>query len=154
MTLAGVPARSKASRQNASREAEPWLLAVSPTLELTPAQIVAIYARRMQIEQSFRDLKSHRYGVGFEDSLTRTRDRLAVLLLILALATFVAWIAARTAARAVIAATAAMLTRSTSPGVLSWHRVGWRLLRELREPIAQRAGLAAITFDGDALATA
>lgn len=35
-----------------------------------------LYARRMQIESSFRDLTSHRYGQGFEDSLTRSGRRL------------------------------------------------------------------------------
>lgn len=93
-------------------------------------EVVVIYARRMQIEQSFRDLKPHRHGVGFEDSLTRTRERLAQLLLILALATFVAWMIARTARREVLVAATATLVRSTRAGVLSWHRIGWRLLRE------------------------
>ena len=108
----------------------------------------------MQIEQSFRDLKSHRYGVGFEDSLTRTRERLAVLLLILALATFVAWMIARTTGRAVLVAVAATLVRSTHGGVLSWHRIGWQLLREPRWRIDIRLGVKAIIRDGDALASA
>jgi len=151
-TLAGQRARNKYSRKIAQRESDPWLLAVSPSLELTPAQVVAIYARRMQIEQSFRDLKSHRYGVGFEDSLTRTRERLAVLLLILALATFVAWMIARTAHRDVLIAAAATLIRSTRAGLLSWHRIGWQLLREHRWRIDIRLGLEAIIRDGDALA--
>src|SRR5262249_11233257 len=131
-TLAGERARSKHSRTIAQRESEPWLLAVSPTLDLTPAQIVAIYARRMQIEQSFRDLKSHRYGVGLEASLTRKGDRLATLLLIFALASFVAWIIARAATRDVLLAVTAALVRSTRSGILSWHYIGWRLLREQR----------------------
>lgn len=153
-TLAGQRARNKYSRKIAQRESEPWLLAVSPRLDLTPAQVVAIYARRMQIEQSFRDLKSHRYGVGFEDSLTRTRDRLAALLLILALASFVAWITARTATGNVLRQAAATLVRSTQAGVLSWHRLGWQLLREQRWRIDIRVNVATILLDGDALATA
>lgn len=152
-TLVGQRARNNYSRKVAKRESDPWLLAVSPALNLTPAQIVAIYARRMQIEQSFRDLKSHRYGVGFEDSLTRTRDRLATLLLILALASFVAWITARTASRDVLQAAAATLVRSTRAGVLSWHRLGWRLLRQERWRIDIRVSIAAIMLDGDALAS-
>lgn len=54
---------------------------------------VAIYGRRMQIELSFRDLKSHRYGDGLEDSLTRSGKRLAVLLLVHVLANFASWLA-------------------------------------------------------------
>ncbi len=46
----------------------------------------------MQIELAFRDLKSHRYGQGFEDSLTRKPKRLEILLLIHALATFATWL--------------------------------------------------------------
>jgi hypothetical protein len=51
-------------------------------------QVVTLYARRMQIELSFRDLKSHRYGQGFEDSLTRKGPRIEVLLLFSTLAAF------------------------------------------------------------------
>jgi hypothetical protein len=47
----------------------------------------------MQIEQSFRDLKSHHYGSAFEDSLTRRGTRLDILLLIHALASFASWLA-------------------------------------------------------------
>jgi hypothetical protein len=36
----------------------------------------------MQIEGSFRDLKSHHYGRGFEDSLTRKGVRLEILILV------------------------------------------------------------------------
>ena len=153
VTLAGQRARNRYSRKIAQRESEPWLLAASPELPLTPSQIAAIYARRMQIEQSFRDLKSHRYGVGFEDSLTRTGARLATLLLILALASFVAWMTARTATRDVLLAAAATLVSSARTGVLSWHRIGWRLLREQRSRIDIRLGIEAIILDGDALAS-
>lgn len=90
----GQPARRKASRQNARREREPWLLVAAPELaDLSARQLVAMCANRMQIESSFRDLKSHRYGQGFEDSLTRKGPRISVLLLIHALATFASWLA-------------------------------------------------------------
>ena len=46
----------------------------------------------MQIELAFRDLKSHRYGQGFEDSLTRKGKRIEILLLLQALATFACWL--------------------------------------------------------------
>lgn len=88
----GVPTRSSNSRKNAQREREPWLLIASPDLDLTAQQLVTLYARRMQIELSFRDLKSHRYGQAFEDSLTRKGPRIEVLLLLSALATFATWL--------------------------------------------------------------
>jgi hypothetical protein len=78
------------------REREPWLLATSLSpQQASAAQVTAIYAKRMQIELAFRDLKSHRYGMGFEDSLSRVSKRLAVLLLIHAMAAFTAWLLAR-----------------------------------------------------------
>ena len=40
-----------------------------------------------------RDLKSHRYGQGFEDSLTRGGKRIEILLLVNALAAFASWLA-------------------------------------------------------------
>ena len=53
----------------------------SPELEAPSArQLVNLYARRMQIESSFRDLKSHRYGQGFQDSLTRVGKRIEIAL--------------------------------------------------------------------------
>jgi transposase len=120
---------------------------------MTPAQVVATYARRMQIEQSFRDLKSHRYGVGFEDSLTRKQDRLAALLLILALASFLAWITARAAANDVLEAARSALTRSHAATAVSWHRIGWRLLTDHRwRPDLPRAS-DTIYRAGDALAS-
>lgn len=153
-TLAGDRARNRYSRKIAQRESEPWLLAVSPRLDLTPAQVVAIYARRMQIEQSFRDLKSHRYGVGFEDSLSRTADRLATLLLILALVSFVAWITSRCASRHTRELATAMLTRSRRASAVSWHRVGWQLLRYPSVGFDYRRHKRDAFSDGDALAVA
>lgn len=93
LTRKGQPARGSSSRKNAAREREPWLLVASPELEaLSAQQLVTLYARRMQIELSFRDLKSHRYGQGFEDSLTRKGPRIEVLLLINAMAAFASWL--------------------------------------------------------------
>lgn len=88
----GIPARNSNSRKSAQRESEPWLLVTSPALALSARQIVTLYARRMQIELSFRDLKSHRYGQGFEDSLTRQGKRIEVLLLLSAMAAFASWL--------------------------------------------------------------
>lgn len=90
---AGLVSRQKNSRQAAAREREPWLIVASPELDLHARQLVNIYAKRMQIELSFRDLKSHRYGQGFEDSLTRSSARIEILLLVHAMASFASWLA-------------------------------------------------------------
>lgn len=92
-SLKGEIVRSAHSRKSAARESEPWLLVAAPSLNLNARQLVALYARRMQIELSFRDLKSHRYGHGFEDSLTRYGNRIEVLLLVHAMAAFASWLA-------------------------------------------------------------
>ena len=89
----GQPVRSAHSLKQARAQREPWLLAASPSLaSRTPSQIVNLYATRMQIEEAFRDLKCTRYGLGFELHLSRSRERLAALLLIAALAFYTLWL--------------------------------------------------------------
>lgn len=95
LTRQGSRSYSRRSTQAARRERDPWLLVASPGLaDLHAKQIVKLYAKRMQIEESFRDLKCDRFGCAFNYSLTRHPDRLMILLLIHALATFVAWLMA------------------------------------------------------------
>ena len=85
--------RRKQSVKQARAQREPWLLAAAPSLShLNAAQIIDRYATRMQIEEAFRDLKCARYGLGFELNLSRSRERLAVLLLIALLSFFVLWL--------------------------------------------------------------
>ena len=86
----GKRVHSSRSLKNARAQREPWLLAVSSSLAHLSAQaVVAIYAQRMQIEESFRDLKSEQYGLGFSAGRTTQKDRLGVLLLVACLASFV-----------------------------------------------------------------
>ena len=88
----GGVARSGNARKLARRQSEPWVLACSLSLAgVSAREVVRLYGLRMQIEASFRDLKSHRYGCGFEDAQTRSARRLEMLLLIHLLATLVAW---------------------------------------------------------------
>jgi len=92
-TRHGTPQQGAQARKSRKAAREPWLLVTSleRTAYTTP-QIVGAYAKRMQIEEAFRDLKSHQYGMGLEDSLTRSAPRLSILLLLHALATFAAWL--------------------------------------------------------------
>ena len=128
--LRGERAKDNKSRQVAARESEPWLLAVSPQLDHHATQIVALYAKRMQIEQIFRDLKSHRFGMAFEDSLTRKPERLFILLLILALVSFAAWVCACSASSADWLRAQQRLVRKTSRRSVSWFRTAMALLME------------------------
>ena len=155
LTRHGHRAKGTNSRENAEREAEPWLLATSiGHSELTATQIVALYARRMQIEQGFRDLKSHRYGVGFEDSLTRVKERLGILLVLHALACFAIWIAAKSAAPQAIATATDAIVRRCKRITVSWHRVGSLLLRQGRWRFDLTTAQTLIWRDGNALAVA
>lgn len=86
----GKRVRSSRSQKNARAQREPWLLAASPELNHLSAQaVVAVYAQRMQIEESFRDLKSEHFGLGFSAGRSKQKNRLGVLLLIACLASFV-----------------------------------------------------------------
>jgi hypothetical protein len=94
-TRKGTPTQGTVARKARKSAHEPWLLATSLSAKAaTATAIVNMYAKRMQIEEAFRALKSHQYGMGFEDSLTRRSQRLAVLLLLHALAAFAAWLLA------------------------------------------------------------
>ena len=126
-TRYGQRARGGYSRKIAEREREPWLLATSVSIkELSAAEIVALYAKRMQIEQSFRDLKSHRYGCAFEDTLTRDPRRLEMLLLIHALATLAAWLEGLAIVTASLIAKPVLATRRVRYSAV-W--LGWESLR-------------------------
>ena len=92
-TLTGQRAGSSHSEKQAAREREPWLLVTSLSRRSARAKrIVSIYAGRMQIEEAFRDLKSARFGLGFELSRSTNPQRIAMLLLIAMLTLLVAWI--------------------------------------------------------------
>jgi predicted small integral membrane protein len=92
-TVFGKRARCRHSLKQAKAQTEPWLLAASPNLaELDARAVVDLYSGRMQIEQSFRDVKNPRWGLGLSLSQTTRPDRLAILLLIGALAMFACWL--------------------------------------------------------------
>lgn len=91
--LAGKKSCNASSLKSASSQVEPWLLAVSPSLDaLTATQVVELYSGRMQIEQTFRDLKNPRWGMGLSRTQTRCRKRLTILLVIGALAMYALWL--------------------------------------------------------------
>lgn len=93
ITAQGKISQDKHSREAARSQREPWLLVYSNSLQSEKAiRIAQLYKKRMQIEQSFRDLKCDRFGCAFEHSLTRQPKRIAVLLLLHALATFISWV--------------------------------------------------------------
>lgn len=78
----GRPHRSEIYRLGAR---DPWLLVTSLN-EAEATHVVRTYSLRMQIEETFRDLKSHRFGWSFDASRCSDPRRIEVLLLIAALA--------------------------------------------------------------------
>jgi hypothetical protein len=77
---------SVARERNAALQ--PWILATS--LTVPAACVVRLYARRMQIEETFRDAKSPRFGMSLSHARTNSEDRANVLLLLASLAHVVA----------------------------------------------------------------
>ena len=78
------------------RALEPWLLATTLRSEL-PSCVVAIYAKRMQIEETFRDAKNARLGWALDHAGSRSADRLDALLLVATLALVATVLAGATA---------------------------------------------------------
>lgn len=127
LTRRGQRARSRKNLKAAQSAREPWLLATSLT-DMTCLQIVALYAKRMQIEEGFRDLKCDRYGCAFCYSLTRGAERLAMLLLLHALATFVAWLSALAEDASSLIRYGGITSQRTRRHY-SLLRIGWERLR-------------------------
>lgn len=87
----GSHKKSKHSKHHAKGANDPWLLATSlPAHRNLAKQVVAIYRQRMQIEEGFRDMKSTRFGLGFEQNNSVKPARLSVLIFLTTLASLVA----------------------------------------------------------------
>jgi hypothetical protein len=79
------PPTCKEEREMRRAALDPWLLATSMS-DGDAASVVGIYARRMQIEETFRDAKNHRFGWSLGDVRLSTPQRTAVLLTLAAVA--------------------------------------------------------------------
>src|SRR4051794_1737970 len=79
----GRPLRTGSDTKYAKTAHEPWLLTTS--LWWPPKTVVAVYGRRMQIEELFRDAKNHRFGWSLGGVVAHTAACLDVLLLVAAL---------------------------------------------------------------------
>jgi hypothetical protein len=85
--------RSATARRCRKLYKDPWLLATSlPHAPGMAKRVMKLYAKRMQIEETFRDLKDERWGFGFAQARTHTSVRREVLLLIATLATLLLWL--------------------------------------------------------------
>jgi hypothetical protein len=99
-TASGKRSRTNKSLKAARNAREPWLLVASTRLAEWPAKrLVRVYRQRMQIELSFRDMKSQHFGEGLECSASRGVGRYTVLVLIASLAAILLWLIGTAAER-------------------------------------------------------
>ena len=78
------------SYRNAAKE--PWILASNLPLEYKAAAIVKLYSKRMQIEESFRDVKSHQFGLSARYIRTKCIHRWGVKMLLAAIVQITFWV--------------------------------------------------------------
>ncbi len=81
---------ASSSYRNAAKE--PWILATSLPSEFKPAMIIKLYSKRMQIEESFRDVKSHQFGLSGRYIRTTCIYRWGVKMLLAAIAQITCWV--------------------------------------------------------------
>jgi hypothetical protein len=87
LNASGEKKQSSHSKKHSQSAEDPWLIATSLVHTKTLAKrIVKIYRMRMQIEEGFRDMKSHRFGRGFEYNKTKDIKRLTILILLTTIA--------------------------------------------------------------------
>lgn len=86
ITTTGKDDRGSESRKNAKRAAEPWFIVSSID---NFKKVLKAYQFRMQIEESFRDLKSTHFGMALKHTRTLCQKRLDILLLIATLTHFI-----------------------------------------------------------------
>lgn len=71
---------------------EPWILATNLPESYDTTKIINAYKKRMQIEESFRDVKSHRFGLGGRYIQTRCAYKWGVSMLLAAIAQITLWV--------------------------------------------------------------
>ena len=97
-TVFGQRCEMKHSKKNAHRERTPWLIVTSLTggAAITK-RVINLYKTRMQIEESFRDIKNSRWGFSLDEARVSTKFRYENLLLVGVLATFAVWLTGKVA---------------------------------------------------------
>lgn len=124
---AGKTSENKDSRNYAKSYREPWLLVSS--IKNKAKKVVELYKHRMKIEESFRDMKSHQYGLDLENNHTQKSERLKVWLLLIAITSFTAWIIGYLGELAKVHLT--MQANSTQHRrVLSYFYLGCEMIKE------------------------
>jgi Transposase DDE domain len=126
------PPTTKEEREYRKSCRDPWLLATSMGDSAT--HVVATYAKRMQIEETFRDAKNHRFGWSFRTARSSCPERIAILLMLAALAMYAVTIVGLAAER--LGAQAAYRANTVARRVLSLFVLGCQILRRQDEAFA------------------
>ena len=139
----GQERQSKTAKVYKKSANDPWLLVTSlPQGRQLAQRVMKIYRLRMQIEEGFRDMKSHRFGQGFEYNKTKSIKRLSILIL---LTTLVHWLL-------MVIGLATKLTNqhrqyqansSKKDNVLSLHFLGLRAVANKAAKLTMKAFLKA-----------
>jgi len=80
------------SRYYSKGAKEPWILATNLPAEYKAAQVIKLYRKRMQIEESFRDMRSHQFGLCGRYIRTTNVKRWGVKMLLAAIVQIICWI--------------------------------------------------------------
>lgn len=142
--LIGKKVQCGVSKKHAKGGNEPWLIVTSlnPN-EFVPHDIMNLYAKRMQIEEGFRDLKNTRLGFSLRHCRSYTVERLNVALLISAIAMLLLWLLGLIAKKKELHFGYQANTIKTR-NVLSSFMLGWQALtRDIRK-ITLREGIEAL----------
>ncbi len=130
--LRGLKIQCSVSLKHAKRGREPWLLFSSLPIHSYSAFIIKnLYSQRMQIEESFRDLKSTLNGLGFRHCRSYQKGRLNVALLLGAITFFMLWITGVVAKKKQIHRRY-QANSIKHRNVLSTFNIGWHYLRDAR----------------------
>jgi hypothetical protein len=71
---------------------EPWILATNLPANIETTKVINYYKKRMQIEESFRDVKSHQFGLSARYARTKNIYRWGVKMLLAAIVQIACWI--------------------------------------------------------------
>jgi len=119
------PPKNKEEREYRKSCRYPWLLATS--MDDSADHVVTTYAKRMQIEETFRDAKNHRFGWSFRAARSGCPDRIATLLMLAALAMYAVTIIGLAAEE--LGAQAAYRANTVTRRVLSLFVLGCQVIQ-------------------------
>lgn len=84
--------RKSASGRYLESAKEPWILATNLPESYKAAMVINFYKKRMQIEESFRDMKSSQFGLCGRYIRTTNVDRWGVKMLLAAIVQIIYWV--------------------------------------------------------------